>query len=97
MWEKLTDSGQSLPKDNHHFYVTIKSLKNYKNGETVKLREVVCQNGTHKLLNLDDKDSRKIVLCPDNEDVLKSTFVHYFRLDGKPEERRLDRLQKVIL
>ena len=91
MWEKLTDSGQSLPKDNHHFYVTMKSLKKYKNGE------VVCQNGTHKLLNLDDKDSRKIVLCPDNEDVLKSTFVHYFRLDGKPEERRLDRLQKIIL
>ena len=41
-----------------------------------------------------EKDFCKILLCPENEDVLKSTFVRYFRVDGKPEERRLDRLQK---
>ena len=93
MWKTTTKSGQSLPKDNHHFYTTIESLKKYKNGETVTLNEVVCQSGTHKLLNLNERDYHKIVLCPDNEDVFKSTFVRYFRLDGKPEERRLDRLQ----
>ena len=91
---KRSESGQSLPKDNHHFYVTIEALKQYKNGETITLNEIVCQSGTHKLLNLDKKIFRKILLCPENEDVLKSTFVRYFRVDGKPEERRLDRLQK---
>ena len=73
-------------------YITFKILKSLKNSDTVTLKEVICPNGSYKLPK-DDK--LRMELCRKPTDADKTTFVRYYRLDGKPEESRIDKLFKV--
>ena len=92
MWKSST---MSLPISQHQYYTTVQLLKKYKHGETVKLIKVTCQKGIYNIAHFDEKKWLKINLCADEEDATKTSFIHYLRLDGKPEELRLDKLQRV--
>ena len=95
MFKKFSGGSQSLPVVNKQFCLTLKALKKFKNGSGVGLVEVSCTNGIHQIGPLFDGHIDKIALCPDNADALTTTFVRYYRKDGKPQETRLDKLQKV--
>ena len=56
MWKKNSDSLQSLPKYNDLYYITVKALKKYKNGETAMLTRLISQVGSYDLHNVDGKD-----------------------------------------
>ena len=88
--------GSQLPVQNNQYYVTVKLLKKLTNGDTVKLDQLVCSTGNIlRLAGKDEKDVSKLYLGSTNHQPTKSTFVRYFRLDGKPEEMRLDKLLQV--
>ena len=93
---KKSSVGSELPVDNNQCYITVKILKKLCNGETVKLDQLLCSSGlVYKLAGKDDKDICKLYLGSANLHPKSSTFVRYFRLDGKPEELRLDKLMQV--
>ena len=95
MFKKST-VGSQLPVQNNQYYLTVKSLKKLTNGDTVKLDQLVCSMGKIlKLAGKDEKDVSKLYLGSTNHQPTNSTFVRYFRLDGKPEEMRLDKLLQV--
>ena len=80
--------------------MTLKELKKFNNGQTVKIKEIICDDGGEDGLwtkdIFDDTSEATIFhLGPEGVDVYKTTFIRYERLDGKQEEIRLDRLQKV--
>ena len=39
---------------------------------------------------------RELSICPKGSDWKRTTFIQYVRVDGKPEETRLDKLIEVI-
>ena len=53
---KKTHSLQSLPKYNDLYYITVKALKKYKNGETAMLTRLISQVGSYDLHYVDGKD-----------------------------------------
>ena len=84
----------TLPKSDKQYFTTIKSMKEFPNGESVRLKTVISQNGIFDISsNSKDDSSKKVFLCSETVDASKCTFIQYSRLDGKPEEIRLDRLQ----
>ncbi len=49
MWKKHFPSSQSLPIEDNEYYITIKSLKKCKYGETGTLTEVLSNDGTYRI------------------------------------------------
>lgn len=94
MWKKHFPSSQSLPIEDNNYYITIESLKKCKYGETIELTEVLSNNGTYKIEDKESRSSEKLFLSHE-KNVFKTTFIRYRRLDGKPEETRLDHIQQV--
>ena len=93
---KKNSVGNQLPVQNNQYYLTVKFLKKLTNGDTVKLDQLICSTGKIlKLTGKDEKDTSKLYLGSTNHHPINSTFVRYFRLDGKPEEMRVDKLLQV--
>ena len=95
MFKKST-VGSQLPVQNNQYYLTVKSLKKLTNGDTVKLDQLICCMGKIlKLAEKDEKDTSKLYIGSTDHHPISSTFIRYFRLDGKPEEMRVDKLLQV--
>ena len=95
---KKNSVGSQLPVQNNQYYLTVKFLKKLTNGDTVKLDQLVCSSGKIlKLAGKDEKDISKLYLGSTNQNPISSTFLRYFRLDGKPEEMRIDKLLQVSI
>ena len=92
MWKKKT--GIQLPKAEGSFYLDLKTLQTFKNSESVTIKRVTCGRGTFTVLKTSNKRSR--MFLGTSVDVVKETFIHYERLDGKFEEIRLDHLCQVF-
>ena len=86
MWKKK--AGIQLPKAEGSFYLDLKTLQTFKNSESVTIKRVTCGRGTFTVLKTSNKRSR--MFLGTSVDVVKETFIHYERLDGKFEEIRLD-------
>ena len=86
MFKKST-VGSQLPVQNNQYYLTVKSLKKLTNGDTVKLDQLICCTGKIlKLAEKDEKDTSKLYIGSTDRNPISSTFIRYFRLDGKPED-----------
>ena len=84
----------SLPKSNGNFYLTYEFLTKLKNGKKVRIQKIA--NGSMFFSFATGKEKVRLLLKPPEEEgILKSTFVFYVREDGKHEESRLDKLLEV--
>ena len=84
----------SLPKFNGNFYVSLDFLTKLKNGKKVRIQKI--KNGSLLYFFTPGEKKRRLHLVPPEEEgILKSTFVFYVREDGKHEESRLDKLLEV--
>ena len=93
MWKKKKDYFR-FPHENGNHYTTIQFLKSLANSELVRLRKVI--GLTHAWhVTATPNLTKPMYLCRKGSDVLRSTFVQYERIDGKPEETRIDRLIQV--
>ena len=76
-------------------FLTRKILHSYKNIETVELKELLCQLGKYDISTYTRENKEKrMFLCPKGE-AFNTTFIRYNRLDGKPEETRIDKVIEV--
>ena len=91
---KKSSVGSQLPVHSNQ-YIMVKFLNEFANGGKVKLHQLICSSGT--IFALADKDENHIEkLYLGSTHPKNSTFIRYYRHDGKLEEVRLDKLMQVI-